>query len=137
MGSWNLGKRFKIFLLALALALLLGLISACVYIFIGERMIESGAANISTTDLHYNLDNCEKGDSGYVRIADTAMNLTVQGLETYRGRQVCHSSGDMTVSGERFKIDIYRIEKDDQCTVLVSYEDPSDTGEKCEGHWPD
>jgi hypothetical protein len=119
----------------LGLVLLCGLSSLGLLLIYSAFQELGSGVSINASNFSYGLDDCEPGDSGFVRLFDTTMNLTVTGLTSHRGRPACHSAGLATIKGQDYDMDLYRVGSGDQCFVLAPLGGGNES-ESCQGDWP-
>jgi hypothetical protein len=114
-------------------ALLLGcLIVGVIGMFLAGKWLES---NVSAdySNFRSSVYDCEPGTSGSVNVFGAKLNLTVVGLTTYRGRQVCHSAGTFQYDEGLYDADYYVVDEDSNCMVLHEPGKQEVYDEDCDG----
>ncbi|MEW6035446.1 MAG: hypothetical protein AB1529_02435 [Candidatus Micrarchaeota archaeon] len=121
-------------LIVFSFLLLSCLAAAGFFSYLTYRSIGS-SVRVELENVSFDAARCHAGDKGYMDVFGTKLNFTVQGIESWRGRQACRSSGTASAGGEGFALDIYRVEEGDQCAVLTSSK-TGESSEDCDGLWP-
>ncbi|MEW6723086.1 MAG: hypothetical protein AB1324_07520 [Candidatus Micrarchaeota archaeon] len=122
-------RKIAIIIAAILLGcLIVGIIGA----FLAGKWLESNVS-VDYENFRNTVYDCGPGSSGNVNVFGAKLNLTVVGLTTYRGRQVCHSSGTFEYEENLYDADYYVVDEDSNCMVLREPGMEEIADEDCDG----
>jgi hypothetical protein len=130
-SSWDSYKASVMYVSAAVL------VAALAVSYAAGAALSGSISATSSPDYSDSAANCTIGSWSTMSFFGAALNVTVQGLEAYRGRQSCHSNGTSVLFGDNVTYDFYSVTSDDYCSVVTTEaQNGTSVKESCNGEWP-
>jgi hypothetical protein len=126
----------KILLILVAGIVLLYLLGRSILILMSyaeNEMVNKGWIIMPDENASISFENCVPGTELYIKAGLVSGNMTAHGNTTWRGKFVCNTSGTIFYNGETRNTTAYVINRSEECLIITSPSNATDSYEKCYG----
>jgi hypothetical protein len=126
----------KILLILVAGTVLLYVLGRSILILMSyaeNELVNMGWIIMPNENASIAFENCVPGTEIYMKMGLVSGNMTAHGNTTWRGKIVCNSSGTIFYNGEMRNTTAYVINREEECLIVTSTSNASDSYEKCYG----